>query len=222
MASTGAVEGSAVYFSQEVLFRFFSEHDQQEVFAGGGGRPSDVPPFIYNQATWPYIDGPAFIESIRSQGGLDEVNAALQDLPPSTEQIMHPDRYPDDRPVAVDVPDLGPALGDGWHDLDVMDTGEEWLKEALALHVDALAADAAAGWGGAQYRAWTDGTHVAVALQTTWDTPDDATQFLGAMREWIKGRDDAAIGAVAGDPRGVVALFGSDAGTLHALEVALG
>jgi hypothetical protein len=149
------------------------------------------------------------------------VNAALREFPPSTEQIIHPERFPDDRPVAVDVPDLRPALGDGWRDLDVMDTGEEWLRAALDLQVPADGAEAAEGWGGAQYRAWTDGTHVAVVLQTAWDTPKDATEFLGTMREWMGGRRDAAVGGVAGEPTGVVALFGSDAATLHRLEAAL-
>src|SRR6266542_6121375 len=74
-----------------------------------------------------------------------------------------------------DLPDLGPALGSDWKDLDVMDVGEEWLREALALGLDrGEAGTAADGWGGAQYRAWTDGSHVAVLLETGWDTPEDA------------------------------------------------
>jgi hypothetical protein len=221
MAATGAAEGSAVYFSQQVLARFFSDSEQEQVFLHGGSRPPDVPPFIYELATWPYVDGPEFIRAIESSGGLDAVNRAIREFPASTEQIIHPARFPGDRPVPVDVPDLGPALGGAWRDLDVMDVGEEWLRAALDLQAGIDAAPAADGWGGAQYRAWTDGTRVAVVLQTVWDTTNDAAQFLGAMRRRIGGRDDAAVGSVAGDPKGVVALYGSDAATLHRLEAAL-
>jgi len=222
-AAVGSVEGSAVYFSQEVVQEFFSAGDQARLaFGGGGGLPAGVPPFVQHIEEWPYIDGPRFITDVRSTGGVDEVNSALRDFPVSTEQIMHPDRFPDDRPVDLSVPDLGPALGSGWRDLDVMDTGEEWIRELLALRLDtSLAENGADGWGGAQYRAWTDGSHVALVLDTTWDTPEDASQFLGSMREWIGDRDDAAVGTVKGHDKGVVALFGSDAATLRLLEQAL-
>jgi hypothetical protein len=224
LAATGAVEGSAVYFSLQVVREFFSAADQAKLAlgSGGGGLPSGVPPFVEHLEEWPYIDGPGFITDIRSFGGLAEVNTAIRDLPTSTEQVMHPDRFQKDEPVPVSVPDLGPALGTGWHDLDVMDTGEEWIKEMLSLRLDrSLAADAADGWGGAQYRAWTDGTHVAVVLQTTWDTAADATQFRDAMATWNSGKDTAAVGSVRGDDLGVVAIFGSDAATLQRLEAAL-
>ena len=224
-AAVGSVEGSAVYFSQEVVQEFFSGSEQAQLLLGGGeggGRPEEVPPFVYQIEIWPYIDGPDFISEIRSERGLDEVNAAIEQFPDSTEQVMHPERFPDDQPVGLDTPDLGPALGDGWKDLDVMETGEEWLLEMLSLHLDRSQAQLAAdGWGGAQYRAWTDGTDAAVVLNTTWDRPEDADGFLQAMCTWAAGRDDAAVGRVAGDDKAVVALFSSDAATLQRLEAAL-
>ncbi len=223
-AAVGAVEGSAVYFSTQVVTQFFTMQEQVELALGGdgGGRPDEVPPFVYQLEIWPYVDGPVFIGAVRSADGLDEVNAAIETFPESTEQVIHPERWPDDHPVEMDTPDLGPALGAGWKDLDVMETGEEWLLEALALHLDRGDAQLAAdGWGGGQYRAWSDGDHSAVLLNTTWDTPEDADGFLQAMRTWAAGRDDAAVGRVAGDDTAVAALFGSDAATLQRLEAAL-
>ena len=224
-AATGAVEGSAVYFSQQVVEQFFSASDLAKLALGGdgGGLPAGVPRFVEQLEIWPYLKGPNFISGLRANGGLDEVNQALKDIPASTEQILHPDKFPNDKPIKVDVPDLGQGLGPGWKDLDVMDTGEEWLKELFELKLDGQqSATGADGWGGAQYRAWTDGTHVAVVLDTTWDTPADASQFLGAMQQWQSDRDDATVGPVKGDDKGVVALFASDAATLQQLEAALG
>ena len=222
MAALGAVEGSAVYFSLQVAQTFFTPGDLAKLaFGGGGSPPGDVPPFVQTLETWPYIDGPRFIRALRDAGGIDGVNAALRRFPESTEQVIHPEKFPNDRPVDVQVPDLGPALGSGWRDLDVMDVGEEWLRAMLALRLDsAQAASAADGWGGAQYRAWTDGTHVAVLLETAWDTGPDATQFLAALGRWIQPGDAAAAGRTT-DPRRVVAVFASDRATLARLEHAL-
>ena len=50
--------------------------------------------------------------------------------PESTEQILHPDRYPDDKPVLVELPDLKPTLGDGWTELDSNVMGE-WYTYLL-------------------------------------------------------------------------------------------
>ena len=111
------------------------------------------------------------------------VDRALITFPVSTEQILHPERWPHDTPQPVDVPDLGPALGAGWRDLDVMTVGEAWLRLMLELRLDAGEAEpAAAGWDGGLYRAWTDGSRTAVVLRTVWDTPEDAQQFADAMR----------------------------------------
>jgi hypothetical protein len=223
-AATGAVEGSAVFFSETVVATYFTPKEQREAFSdSGGGPPASVPPFVYQLEVWPYQDGPRFIQAIEASGGLDEVNSALETFPPSTEQVIHPERFPSDRPVTVDVPDLGPALGAGWHDLDVMQTGEEWLRTALGLRLSSSeAATAAEGWGGAEYRAWTDGTHVAVVLETTWDTSTDQQEFLDAMRAWTGGDDTTtAVGTAGGIDRGVVALFASDPDTLNRLEAAL-
>jgi len=151
------------------------------------------------------------------------VNQALQEFPASTEQVMHPDRYPSDTPVPVDVPDFGPSLGPGWRDLDVMQVGEEWLKAMLALRLpDADAATGAAGWGGGLYRAWTDGPHVAVVLSTQWDTATDADQFTAAIGRWLRADHSTAVERPPGDGSPVEVLFACDQGTLDALRAALG
>src|SRR5439155_12205727 len=101
-------------------------------------------------------------------------------------QVMHPDGYPGDVPTPLDIPDLGPKLGTGWHDLDVEEVGEEFLNAWLGLRLDPTVVDPAAdGWDGGLLRAWRDGKHVAVVLSTVWDTPGDLTEFLQAVMDWI-------------------------------------
>jgi hypothetical protein len=135
---------------------------------------------------------------------------------------MHPERYPNDVPQPVDVPDLSGALGPGWHDLDVMTVGEAWLQTMLRLRLDHATADvAAAGWDGGTYRAWTNGDAVAVVLTTVWDTGADARAFAQAAQDWIDGGDSPGF-VVQGADGSVSLGFATDPATLTALQSSLG
>jgi hypothetical protein len=224
MAAQGIVQGSASYFATQTALRTFPPTDQQEISPEARfARPEGVPPFVHAVQIWPAETGGRFVGIISDVQEIEAINEHFGQLPPSTEQIIHREKLGQDQPVPVDVPDLGPALGDGWTDLDVMDVGESWLDAMLGLRLDAGdAAEAAAGWGGGRYRAWSDGSHTGVLLETSWDTPQEAEQFLTAMRTWIDRGDGApAAAGTTRDPTQVVALFGSDPGTLAALEQAL-
>jgi hypothetical protein len=219
----GAVEGSAQYFATQVL----TTHPPsfEDIAAGLGdvlvteGAPADVPPFVTSLAYFPYTAGQAFVTSLFEAGGQAAVDAALRRWPPSTEQILHPERYPADRPTPVDVPDVGRALGSVWGDLDVMQIGEEWLREMLSLRLDrSVAEEAAAGWDGGGYRAWSDKEAAAVVVRTVWDTGADATAFAAAVNRWLAAGDDAA--KVRLDGVLVDIAFASDARTASEVNAA--
>ena len=189
-AALGLIEGSAQYFSAASMTEnpdvsLSDLIDAIAQAAAGGSAPEGVPPFLYAISIWPYTDGMAYVGTLAGTGGTGAVDRAFEHFPVSTEQVIHPDRYPSDRPTAVDVPDLTGALGAGWGDLDAMSIGEEWLRAMLALHLDGGVADAAAaGWDGGVYRAFTDGTDVVVALRTDWDSTEDAAAFASALEDW--------------------------------------
>lgn len=215
-AGLGAVEGSAQFFATQVILRF----TDGVVGGGDGGASLDgVPPFIWNLQLWPYSVGTAFMQALDDRGGIPLVDRALTTFPVSTEQIIHPERWPNDTPQPVDVPDMGPALGAGWRDLDVMTVGEVWLQLMLELRLDGDdAGRAATGWDGGLYRAWTDGSRTAVVLRTVWDSPEDAQEFADAMGAWVG--DPAFVGAPEGARVDVG--FASDDPTLAALRRAVG
>lgn len=221
-AAVGVVEGDATYFMTQYALKDLTLQEQLQIGTEAGSAPSTagIPPFIVQTQEWPYLAGMDFVTALEARGGIDAVNQALTDLPTSTEQIIHPEKYPNDVPQPVDIPDLGPKLGSGWSDLDVQQVGEEFLAIMLGLRLDQSTADAAAaGWGGGIYRAWRNGAAVAVVLSTVWDMVDDATQFANAMRRWIgAGSQSATVLPVQGNR--VEVLFGSDAQTLSALETA--
>ncbi len=224
MAALGAIEGSAQFFSTKVATTFFTPDQlvQMAQEAGGQQLPQGVSPFVEQLELWPYDAGQAFITQLDSRGGTKLVNQALQHFPVSTEQIIHPELWPNDLPTPVDITDLGRKLGPGWTDLDVMDVGEAWLQIMLRLRLDPAVADAAStGWDGGLYRAWQNGPRVALVLSTVWDTPEDARQFADAIGQWIgKGAGSATVLPVDGN--GVRVLFASDGTTLSALQSAAG
>jgi hypothetical protein len=146
------------------------------------------------------------VTALDQRGGIDAIDEAFTDLPVSSEQIMHPERYPDDVPTPLDIPDVSEELGPGWKDLDVMEVGEAWLALALKQRLDADPSNAAAaGWDGGLYRAWSDGDDVAVVLETAWDSEQDAAEFADAIEEWI---DDGAAEVLSTGSR-VRVLFAS-------------
>ncbi len=171
---------------------------------------------------WPYTAGTAFIQARYSDGGTAAVNEALRHLPVSTEQILHPERYPNDTPQPLDVPDLSADLGPGWHDLDVMEVGEAWLQMALALRIDGpVAAARDAGLGRRHLpgldRRTADGGACCAPSGTRPATPGSSPRRCGSGP-----RPRASHAEVL--PRGedgVDVAFATDPATLEALAAAV-
>ncbi|HXF36461.1 MAG TPA: hypothetical protein VNO17_04690, partial [Actinomycetota bacterium] len=214
-AAIGVVEGSAQYFSILYARRFLSVEEQLGLASEALPAVGDVERFIVELQSWPYVAGMAFVGALAERGGTRAVNAALRRFPVSTEQVIHPERYPNDAPRVVDVPDLSAALGEGWKDLDVMEVGEAWLRIMLGLRIDdATARAAASGWDGGIYRAWSHGRDAAVVLDTVWDRAVDAREFADALRSWI-GPGQAAAVTAAGER--VRAVFATEPEAVRAL-----
>ena len=60
---------------------------------------------------FPYQEGTAWTRALYKQGGWQQVSKAFNELPQSTEQILHPEKYfAREAPVKVELPDIGPML----------------------------------------------------------------------------------------------------------------
>jgi hypothetical protein len=174
---------------QTDIMEFYSEMDMPVY--------ESAPEFIIMGFMFPYEYGYAFVESLHSKGGWGTVDRAYQNLPKSTEQIMHPERYPDDVPVMVELPDLTDTLGSDWKEIerDVMGEFYTYLILSQGLDINARIDDdeaqlAAEGWGGDSYLIYhnpSDNSTVMV-LQTTWDTSTDADEFAQTFRNYANVR----------------------------------
>jgi len=76
----------------EIAEKLFDDH--MKSFYLFGRISDDIPEFIKQALIFPYISGFRFVKALQKKGGWKNVNGAYADLPVSTEQILHPEKYP--------------------------------------------------------------------------------------------------------------------------------
>ena len=164
------------YFDQQQLFELLGD-----AFDIDTAVLDSAPPILAHELEFPYISGLAFVQALHDSGGFAAVDQAWENLPQSTEHILHPDRYlAGDVPQLVSVEPLTDTLGTGWQLVDEDSLGEFYLREYLSQQLDDDQVDSAAtGWGGDGYAVYwnEDEQAVVMVLKITWDTPADADDF---------------------------------------------
>jgi hypothetical protein len=220
-AFLSVIEGDAVISQVQWARANLSQEEIIEI-QGEASRipppPESVPQFVQDVFAFPYEAGQTFVQAILARGGLEALDRALRNPPASTEQVLHPNRYPRDVPQDVGAPDVSARLGAGWKAIDSSDVGEGFLRVMLDLELPVTDAQrAAAGWDGGQYRAFGKGSQTAVLLLTVWDTERDAREFADSMERWVRDRH----GSVMRRGTSLTVLFASDEETLELLESAV-
>ncbi|WP_158853486.1 Hvo_1808 family surface protein [Halorhabdus sp. CUG00001] len=106
-AKDGIIEGDGNYVDHLYQERCDGAWNGTCLEPSGQDTPSDFQPHLglYQILLQPYSDGPAFVEGIREDGGWDAVNAIYENPPASTEQTIHPEKYGEDEPTDVSIPD---------------------------------------------------------------------------------------------------------------------
>jgi len=141
---------------------------------------------------FPYQQGLEWATSVYRKGGWSAVSRAYSELPQSTEQILHPEKYfAREAPVKVDIPDLRAQLGANWKRIDY-DVNGEWSYYLMLdqfLNSPAESRRAAAGWAGDRFGVYesTSGD-VFIAQVSEWDTEHDAREFFDAYAKRTQAR----------------------------------
>ena len=199
-ALTGLIEGDASITETLYEIKSFSERQSQraeEAYAEvDDSAYRAAPAFIRRVISFPYSSGRNFaIDLYLLNGSYAAIDAAYAAPPQSTEQVLHFELYitedPAGVPVAVELPDVEAALGEGWSELKRDAMGELFFQALLLGEADYEDAQtAAAGWGGDAYALLEgpSGDH-AVASLSVWDTPEDAAEFGDAIRRYLALND---------------------------------
>lgn len=195
------IEGDATLSEQLWLLHDATKQDRDQIDQFYSTYQSPVydsaPEFLQQDFTFPYDKGVYFVLDFFQKGGYAAVDKLYQNPPVSTEQIMHPDRYPNDQPVRLDLPDFSTALGADWKEIDRNNMGEWYTYLILAfgdqpdtrLNED-TALKAAEGWGGDTYVVYSDANAEKTALVylSTWDTSADGREFWQALQDYAGKR----------------------------------
>ncbi len=181
------------YFDQEQLFEILTT-----AFEIDTAVLDSAPPVIAHELEFPYISGLAFVQALYDKGGFAAVDEAWEQLPQSTEHILHPDRYlAGDLPQLVALAPLTDTLGAGWQLAKEDVLGEFYLREYLSQQLDSNQVnEAATGWGGDRYAVyWNESIQQSVmVLQIGWDTAADAKEFHNIYPEY-SNRSFGALGS---------------------------
>ncbi len=195
LAARAVVEGDAEFHA-----RLWAEGDGESGQRPGGARlllrglaQGDVPEAIIREISFPYEWGSIWAEAAIERGGLDAINAALRDPPPTTAHIIHPDAIaPDWTPEAVALPPLADALGEGWRLESEGPLGEFQLLNYLLPdrsgpprrndERSVAAADATDGWRGDRHAVYVNGGESVMVARVRFADAEEAREFDGMHR----------------------------------------
>jgi hypothetical protein len=200
-AVSALIEGDASLSEYYWFFKYGTDKDKQQLTEFQQSYTSPVydsaPAYMKMDFLFPYDQGYNFANALYGEGGWDAIDAAYANPPVSTEQILHPERYPDDTPIKVTVPDMLGKLGNGWEEVDRNVMGEWYTYLILAYGRDTsfqiddeTAKTAAEGWGGDTYVYYTNTNNdkFAFVWLSQWDTAADADEFYQASLTYGNAR----------------------------------
>jgi hypothetical protein len=141
---------------------------------------------------FPNWEGRVFVQDLFETGGWDALNQAYIDPPRSTEQILHPSRYLEERdePTRVIVPDVGRVLGEEWHKVVEETVGEL----VVGLYLDGELPEerswrAGEGWDGDTFVVWErEGGPRVLVWRTIWDSSADAVELENSLVTFVQQR----------------------------------
>ena len=203
--ANGLVEGDANYVMHRYEDRCAAAWDCLERPPRGAGGSDAANRGLFVAVFAPYSDGPTLVAALRERGGWTAVNRAYRDPPASSEQVVHPERYPDDEPTNVTVADRSgpqwapfaptdrrrPAEVVGEVGVFTMLWANGVVPESALQSDDPLspydyAAPASEGWEGDALVPYRSGDRFGYVFRTTWERPADAREFRAAYVEVLR------------------------------------
>jgi len=156
-----------------------------------------APQVLREEMIFPYLNGAEWVrwwDSAHAGHPLPTV----AELPRSTEQILHPDRYArGDQPIPVRFDDAEPPLYE-----DTMGEREIQVLATVLRGGGEVLEDGALGWGGDRFRAYRTPGGPALVWYIAWDDAASAQRFMSAAGARLAQRQRAgyrsSVDSVAG------------------------
>ncbi|PCR91733.1 Hvo_1808 family surface protein [Natrinema ejinorense] len=218
-AENGLLEGEAAYVPRQYDRRCGAEWQCLPTTQGATASGEAITQRPFNDGLFlsiyaPYAEGPGFVADRFERGGWAAVDRAHADPPRSTAQLLHPERYPDADPVAVDIADrssddwrpITESVADGDGEPRTETIGEAtlfatlWANGVVERPLTEGATDgsrynysspATEGWAGDSLRVYRNGdetNRTAHVWRLAWERPADATAFADAYRRLLSNK----------------------------------
>jgi hypothetical protein len=147
---------------------------------------SSLPEAIDKLNRFVYRYGVEFVKALYDydNGSWDGVNEAYENLPSTTEQIIHPEKYfarEDALPVEVSTitGDWSLTMTDCFGEYYILVMLDNWLPIENAELV-------AEGWGGDVFNYYESGDDFLFTWDIVWDSNEDANEFYGAFQDMME------------------------------------
>lgn len=145
---------------------------------------------LYKISIFPYLEGPKFVRHYKQKGGWDKITQIGQNnQPSSSEQIIHPKKYPSDQPVDITPPqfDATQSVRAGTISTRI---GEQsmaaMISDSEGVQVSDYKLKATSGWEGDRLYEFKVNDKQGYIWKTRWETKKDATQFRKAYVNLLK------------------------------------
>lgn len=208
MSATGSATGSTAFQAAVALL-------------GEGASPAETVdlfdrlPLEWSEPFYgPYRRAEEFVGRLMSWGDPGVIDRMLRELPDSTEQLLHAEKYDtDEQPLDLSLlqPLIDAAASDGWtrpgapllvdgRDQDTL--GELYLRLLIFASTgrESEASAAAAGWGGDRLHIFErdDGTALVV-WAIAFDDAEEHAEGVAGLREWLIAFSDGEAWGLGGE-----------------------
>ena len=153
-----------------------------------------APTVIQETLIFPYLSGAEFVRNFKDR---NPGKLVYQDMPVSTEQVLHPRSYfgTRDAPTSVTLPSLIGATESYQNTLGEFET-RLFLYQHLEDQNEAV--QGATGWDGDRYSLFPTRGGEGIAWVTVWDSPAEASEFYDLIGKAVTRRYDATTTSSSG------------------------
>jgi hypothetical protein len=222
-AIKAVMEGDATLLGLQYIFkanvdRVLGQFIDSYKSANLPGPAGQAPEFLRKSLTFPYAYGTEFVVAIWKDNDRDwdAVTNLFKDIPTSTEQILHIDKYKNrDYPQMISHDGMKEAF-EGFKQIDTNNMGEYGVRLLIDVLGGADPEGVGAGWDGDRYWVFTGKRkRLMIVWFSTWDTEKDAKEFAEAYLSVLETKYAGStrkgnVIEVGKDERAIVTVKGQD------------
>jgi hypothetical protein len=192
-AAAALIEGDATVVMTEYMLRNFSVSDLRgtiaSMFTQNLEELVDAPLYLREMLLFPYLRGQEFAMVLQASGGFQRISDAYDQVPESTAQILHPEKYlaePRERPTRIrfsgeDAFARKSVFRNTLGEIGIQLLFTRWIDEMTGRSI-------ANGWQGDRYVAFRTGGASSIVWKTEWRSENDAREFVEGLGRYISMR----------------------------------